>query len=164
MPLYELGLIVDPEVAPEEETKALERLETDMLIESIDRASPQPPDPDLGEWSLQDGQLIDRGQACTLVAFFNGQVGAELAVKLRTVSPFRPFARQKDQVARSDAVHIVGNRGRWLRKCNSQFRKARFGIVDTGVLGACTRRSTRCWCASRGDLASTRLTSLSSRR
>jgi len=28
MPLYELGLIVDPEVAPEEETTALERLET----------------------------------------------------------------------------------------------------------------------------------------
>jgi small subunit ribosomal protein S6 len=28
MPLYELGLIVDPEVAPEEETAALERLET----------------------------------------------------------------------------------------------------------------------------------------
>jgi len=28
MPLYELGLIVDPEVSPEEETTALERLET----------------------------------------------------------------------------------------------------------------------------------------
>ncbi len=28
MPLYELGLIVDPEVAPEEETTALEKLET----------------------------------------------------------------------------------------------------------------------------------------
>ena len=28
MPLYELGLIVDPEVPPEEETTALERLET----------------------------------------------------------------------------------------------------------------------------------------
>ena len=28
MPLYELGLIVDPEVSPEEETAALERLET----------------------------------------------------------------------------------------------------------------------------------------
>jgi len=28
MPLYEMGLIVDPEVSPEEETAALERLET----------------------------------------------------------------------------------------------------------------------------------------
>ena len=28
MPLYELGIIVDPEVPPEEETTALERLET----------------------------------------------------------------------------------------------------------------------------------------
>jgi small subunit ribosomal protein S6 len=28
MPLYELGIIVDPEVAPDEETAALERLET----------------------------------------------------------------------------------------------------------------------------------------
>ena len=28
MPLYELGIIVDPEVPPEEETAALERLET----------------------------------------------------------------------------------------------------------------------------------------
>jgi len=28
MPLYELGIIVDPEVAPEDETTALERLET----------------------------------------------------------------------------------------------------------------------------------------
>ncbi|HSN57030.1 MAG TPA: 30S ribosomal protein S6, partial [Candidatus Sulfomarinibacteraceae bacterium] len=27
MPLYEMGIIVDPEVAPEEETAALERLE-----------------------------------------------------------------------------------------------------------------------------------------
>jgi len=33
MPLYELGLIVDPEVAPEEETTALDRLEA-IIIEN----------------------------------------------------------------------------------------------------------------------------------
>ena len=40
MPLYELGVIIDPEVAPEEETATLERLEaiiTDAGGEMVDR-------------------------------------------------------------------------------------------------------------------------------
>ena len=66
--------------------------------------------PQVTEHLLEHRELIDCRQACTLVSLFDADIDPEFADDLTAIGSPRSFPGEKYEIARPDAIHIVGDR------------------------------------------------------